>query len=32
MPAIEHEGHSYFETLAVGTYLDGSATYRALLA
>lgn len=22
MPAIEHEGHSYFETLAIGTYLD----------
>lgn len=22
MPAIEHEGHSFFETLAIGTYLD----------
>jgi len=23
MPAIEHEGHTFFETLAIATYLDG---------
>lgn len=30
MPAIEHEGHSFFETLAIGTYLDSLSATQAL--
>ncbi|MDX2018976.1 MAG: glutathione S-transferase family protein [Deltaproteobacteria bacterium] len=30
MPAIEHEGQSFFETLAVGTYLDSLTATPAL--
>jgi glutathione S-transferase len=30
MPAIEHEGHSFFETLAIGTYLDSLIATPAL--
>jgi glutathione S-transferase len=30
MPAIEHEGHSFFETLAIGTYLDSLSATPAL--
>ena len=30
MPALEHEGHAFFETLAIGTYLDSLAEAPAL--
>jgi glutathione S-transferase len=31
MPAIEHDGHAFFETLAIGTYLDSLRPSPALV-